>query len=126
MNKISNLFWGFIGILLLPITFPFSILLVSKLEEHRKQKREDLFEQEAEQFQEMGIELKKTANISKAEMFDVKTSFGKTEAIRWTDKNKTFLEENIWLFVIAGISLVLMIWSNLLSIEIDRSRARKI
>ena len=88
MKTINKIFFGIIGIALLPFTFLLSLVLTGKLEATRKQEREDLFEQEEEQFTEMKIKLKATADPKKAEVFKIDTDFGKTELIRWNKKNK--------------------------------------
>ena len=62
--------------------------LAHSLEPNRKQRLSDMFKQEEDQFKELGIKLKSSADPKKAEIRKVNTSFGETELIRWTNKSK--------------------------------------
>ena len=64
------------------------------LEPNRTQRKEHSYVQEDEQYKEMGINLKKSANMEKAVITDVVTPWGTTKLIRWTNKH-----EKIVLFV---------------------------
>ncbi|MCK5945914.1 MAG: alpha/beta fold hydrolase [Mycoplasmataceae bacterium] len=88
MRGIFKIIFGILGLALLPLTIILTIILIRKLEPTRFQETEDLFEQEEKQYATMGTKLRLSANPDKAEMFKVKTSFGDTEAIRWTQKHK--------------------------------------